>query len=533
MESGRQSRPGFALLLVCLGMAALLAPAGLRSAERPGTRAPVVAGSFYPADPKELAQTVDALLAGAGSPPTPVPVVALIAPHAGYPYSGPVAARSFALLKGRHFERVVVIAPSHFQGFAFTSVYDGEAYATPLGAIPVDKAFAAKLAGMSPSIRLSPRGHTPAGEQGEHALEVELPFLQRTLGQFKLVPIVMGEPSYQSSRALGVALAKLIQGPETLIVASSDLSHYHTADQAGVLDRKTLQAIEDWDTLSLSGNFQTRVWEACGGAPIVAAMIAAQRLGASEAKVLKYAHSGDVTGDRSRVVGYSAVALLRAPRATAPPVARFALNDRDRRELLRIARQAAETAVKDKKLYEPPAPASAALLRERGAFVTLRKQGELRGCIGYTAAVKPLYLTVRDVATYAALRDPRFPSVTPGELGQLEYEVSVLSAFRQVLDVKQIQVGRDGLLLRKGEREGILLPQVPTEQNWDRNTFLEQASIKAGLPRRAWRDEDTDIFAFTALVFGEAKGPGPVMPEPPSARPPAQPRPPGTDSFPR
>ena len=152
---------------------------------------------------------------------------------------------------------------------------------------------------MGPLIKLSSRGHTPTPQGAEHALEVELPCLQRVLGDFQLVPVVMGDQSYESSRALGVALAKLIQGGDTLIVASSDLSHYHPYDEAVRIDHKTLNALQDWDYLSMSRNFETRVWEACGGGPIVAAMIAAERLGANQAEVLKYANSGDITGDRS------------------------------------------------------------------------------------------------------------------------------------------------------------------------------------------------------------------------------------------
>ncbi|HXZ28880.1 MAG TPA: AmmeMemoRadiSam system protein B [Terriglobales bacterium] len=533
MDRGGKSKP---LLLLAAGLVAgalLLVPSSLRPADKEEVRQPAVAGNFYPADPKELERTIDGLLASAGAPTTQEPVVALIAPHAGYQYSGPVAAHSYALLKGRKFERVVVIAPSHFEAFDFTSVYEGDSYVTPLGAIPVDKAFAAKLASLAPGIRLSQRGHTPAGPQGEHALEVQLPFLQRTLGQFKLVPIVMGDQSWESSRALGVALAKLIPGTDTLIVASSDLTHYRSADEVSRIDHHTLQAIEDWDTLSLSRNFQSGVWEACGGAPIVAAMIAAQRLGANQAKVLKYANTGDVTGDRSRVVGYGAVALLRVPRSGSTTEVRFSLSDRDKEELLRIARLSAETAVRTRKLYEPPVPASAALLQERGAFVTLREKGELRGCIGYVSAVKPLYLTVRDVAALAALRDSRFPPVTPGELGLLEYEVSVISPFHQVLDVRQIKVGRDGLMILKGGQDGILLPQVARDENWDRNTFLEQVGVKAGLPPRTWKDEDADLFAFTALVFAEPKAPEAFTPQPPFPGRPEQPTPPGRDSTPR
>ncbi|HVP53206.1 MAG TPA: AmmeMemoRadiSam system protein B [Terriglobales bacterium] len=471
--------------------------------DKPVVRQPLVAGAFYPADPKELQTMVDELLARAAPPAINDPIVALIAPHAGYPYSGGVAAHSYALLKGRKFERVVVIAPSHFDGFPFVSVYDGEAYATPLGTIPVDKAFAAKLAGSSPLIRLSSRGHSSMGSQAEHALEVELPFLQRALGQFNLVPVIMGEQSYEASRALGVQLAKLIQGPGTLIVASSDLSHYHPYDEATSLDRKTLTAVEEWDYLSLLQNLEQRTWEACGGGPIAAAMIAAERLGANRARLLKYANSGDTTGDRSRVVGYGALALVREPPSRGGPGEPVSLSGHDKDELLILARKSAETAVREGKLYQPPVPSSPALLQDRGAFVTIRRKGELRGCIGYTAPVKPLYLGVRDVAAFAAVRDPRFAPVGTRELGDLDYEVSVLSPFRHLRDVNQIQIGRHGLLIKKGKYEGILLPQVPVEERWDRKTFLREIGLKAGLPPTAWQDEEADLFTFSALVFAE------------------------------
>ena len=154
---------------------------------------------------------IDDMLAHAAPPPVDGPILAAVAPHAGYPYSGPVAAWTYAALKGHKYARVVVIAPSHYVGFDFTSVYDGDAYETPLGSIPVDKEFARQLTKMSSTIRLSEQGHTPTSAGGEHAIEVELPWLQKVLGSFELVPIVMGDQSYESSRALGVALAKMIQ----------------------------------------------------------------------------------------------------------------------------------------------------------------------------------------------------------------------------------------------------------------------------------------------------------------------------------
>ena len=489
-------------------------------------RQPGVAGSFYPADPKALTAMIDDMLAHAAlsQPPIGDPIIAVVAPHAGYQYSGPVAAYTYAALKGRKFSRVVVIAPSHFEAFDFTSVYDGDAYATPLGSVRVDKAFAAQLAKMSPTIQLSSRGHTPTKEGAEHAIEVELPWLQRVLGDFALVPIVMGNQSYENSRALGVALAKLIQGQDTLILASSDLSHYHPYDEAVKIDHKTLNALQEWDYFSMSQNFQERVWEACGGAPIVAAMIAAERMGANEARVLKYANTGDVTGDHSRVVGYSADVFLKTPggKLIKRP---FSLNVHERSELLALARKSVEHAVREGKLYDADASSSELLNQERGAFVTLKESGELRGCIGYTSSLKPLYLTVRDTATYAALRDPRFPPVSASELPKLEYEISVLSPLRRVLDVRQVKVGQHGLLMKDDTHEGILLPQVPVEEKWDRQKFLEETCAKAGMRAGCWKDENTDIFQFTAVVFGDTPS---QTPTPETFSPPGLPARPGT-----
>ena len=169
-----------------------------------------------------------------------------------------------------------------------------------------------------------------------------------------------------------------------------------------------------------------------------------------------------------------------------------------------IARKSVETAVREGKLFQCSPGGFEALAQDRGAFVTLKKKGELRGCIGSIAPTQPLCMTVRDVAAHAALRDFRFPSVAPAELGDLEYEVSVLSPLHRVTDWKQIQVGRDGLIVKNGRNEGVLLPQVATEFHLNRNSFLDETCVKAGLEPRCWQNEDTDVFAFTALVFPQS-----------------------------
>lgn len=499
-----------------LGGFLLVRGGSIGTGEAQKVRPPAVAGSFYPADPAELGKMVDGFLAQATSPPLK-DVVALVAPHAGYIYSGAVAAYSYASLKGRKVSRVVVIAPSHYESFDFSAVYDGAAYSTPLGRVPVDRVFAAKLAKMSPLIKLSDTGHGPR----EHSLEVQLPFLQRVLGDFELVPIIMGGQSYDASRALGLALAKLVRGTDTLIVASSDLSHYHPYADAVNLDHKTLHAIEEWDYLNMSRNFGLRVWEACGGGPIVATMIAAETLGSTKAQVLKYANSGDTTDDRSRVVGYSAVALIKEPprASTSTGEKVFSLTRREEDALLAIARKSVETAVREHKLYESSPAGLDALSEERGVFVTITIHGRLRGCIGYVSPIKPLYVGVRDAAAHAALNDPRFRPVTSAELGDLEYEISVLSGMRRVLDIHEIHVGRDGLLVRNGNDEGLLLPQVAVDEGFDRVTFVEQTCRKAGLPNDAWLRAETDIFRFTAFVFGHHKATEAFIPRQPLAEP--------------
>ena len=468
-------------------------------------RQPAVAGAFYPGDATELAETVDRFLNEAQPPEIKGDLIGLIAPHAGYVYSGHVAAFGYHLLKDKPIERVVVISPSHVIAFQGSAVYDGDAYRTPLGTISVDKEFCRRLVDQDLTINLSDLGHeTQRSGRMEHALEVQLPFLQRALDDFLLVPIVMGEQDYETCRELGIALAKLIQDKKTIIVASSDLSHFHSYDEAVHLDKKIIHAVSEWDHINLSRNLNRRIWEACGGGPIVATMIAAEELGANQARIIKYANSGDVAiGDKNSVVGYMSAVFYRDKSAASSLNFDFQLDKKEQHHLLSIARNSVETAVKDGKLYECSSGNFAQLENDRGAFVTLTEQGRLRGCIGYISASQPLWETVRSAAISAALKDTRFQPVSKRELQDLEYEISVLSPFHRITDTEHIQVGRHGLMIKKGQYEGLLLPQVAIDNNWDRLTFLEQTCRKAGLATDAWKDEDSDIFIFSAFVFGE------------------------------
>ncbi|MFH1761589.1 MAG: AmmeMemoRadiSam system protein B, partial [bacterium] len=424
-------------------------------------RPPSAAGTFYPGSPDELRSMINIMLEKAPDTPLDGKLVAVIAPHAGYIYSGQVAANTYKLLKNKKFDIVCVVAPSHRDAFRGVSVYPGDGYQTPLGVLEIDKKLAKKLTDISPITNFSQQGH-----QAEHSLEVQLPFLQVLLGNFKLLPLVMGDQNYNTVTNLGKALADVLKNENALIVASSDLSHYHTYDDAVKLGKKLLNAVKLYDYLLLSRHLATGECEACGGGPIISVMIAAQNLGANKARIISYGNSGDVTNDKSAVVGYMSSALVKSGDSSEN------LNAEDRKKLVEIAKTSVFNAVKGIKIPDFKV-SSESLKQQCGAFVTLNKNGELRGCIGYIIAEKPLYQTVEEVAVSASLRDPRFPPVSEKELNDLSFEVSVLTPFRLITDINEIEVGKHGLFVIKGTNQGVLLPQVASQYHWDKNTFLE------------------------------------------------------------
>jgi AmmeMemoRadiSam system protein B/AmmeMemoRadiSam system protein A len=477
------------------------------------TRKPVVANQFYPGDPVALTKEITAFFNKAKKEPIGGKVVALIAPHAGYMYSGQVAAHSFKLLEGLSFETVVVISPSHIAYFPGASVYNGGAYETPLGLIPVDTTMAGKIAGADKRVFLSTQGHGFVGGRGEHALEVELPFLQLVLGKFKLVPVVMGDQDWATCEALAQALTEALKGQNALIVASTDLSHFHPYHEAVRLDNMVLEHVNAFDPEGLFKDLAAGACEACGGSPMVATMLAAKGLGADNSKVLKYANSGDVTGDRSGVVGYMAAVIYdsksnpdsREKSEKVKAEKETGLSQEDKKTLMQIARATIEHRVKGEQ--PPDFEVDSPILKEkRGAFVTIHKHGQLRGCIGYIEAIKPLYITIREMAEAAALHDHRFPPVSPEELPSLDLEISVLTPLRRIKSIEEIEIGRHGILLKKGYHQGVFLPQVATEQGWDRITFLNQICYKAGIPDiNCWKEEDAEIYIYSAEVFEEKK----------------------------
>jgi MEMO1 family protein len=465
-------------------------------------REPAVAGTFYPEKPDILSRDVKRYLDNAKKEKIEGEIIALVSPHAGYVYSGQVAAYAFKLVEGKTFDSVVLVAPSHRVLFKGSSVYGRGGYRTPLGVVPIDEEFSKRMMERRKEIQFLPEAHAQ-----EHSLEVQIPFLQVVLKSFRLIPIVM-EPywSWETCQHLAQAIAETVRGKNVLLIASSDLSHFHSYEKAVQLDKVVLNHIEHFDPAALSRDLGSGRCEACGGGPIISIMLAAKALGANKGKALKYLNSGDVTGDRGRVVGYGAGVFYKSVwgtermREEKKVGVDLGLSEEDKKTLHQIAKTVIEDKVKGK--VAPEFKIDSPLLKEnRGAFVTINKKGQLRGCIGYIEGRGPLHKTIEEMAEAAAFRDPRFPPVKEKELPELEIEISVLTPLKKITEVNEIEVGKHGIYIKKGWFSGLLLPQVATDYGWDRQTFLEHTCQKAGLPSNAWKEKDAEIYIFSADIF--------------------------------
>ena len=455
------------------------------------TRPAAVAGTFYPADPQVLQRTVDALFAAARTRTGVAarPPKALIAPHAGYVYSGPVAASAYAsiaALRGR-ISRVVLMGPCHRVAVRGLALPGADAFATPLGQVEIDVDSVRSLAAL-PQVVVSAAAHAQ-----EHCLEVHLPFLQRLLGDFRLVPLLVGDATPDE---VSQVLDLVWGGSETLVIISSDLSHYLDYNTAQRTDRQTVERM-----LALHAPINHA--QACGATPVNGLIEVARRRGLTP-HFLALCNSGDTAGDKNRVVGYASIAFLEP--VSAPPERKDAGGDHGE-VLLSIARGAIGRA------FGIDTGAGAAgdhpFLREHGAsFVTLKHHGALRGCIGSLVAHRPLQDDVSNNARAAAFSDPRFKPLSHTEFERIRVEVSLLSAatpleFRDEADVlQQLRPDLDGIVLEYGAHRATFLPQVWESLPHPRE-FLAQLKNKARLPRDFWAD-GIRISRYTVDKWAEA-----------------------------
>ncbi|MBD3239189.1 MAG: AmmeMemoRadiSam system protein B [Chitinivibrionales bacterium] len=465
-------------------------------------REPAVAGQFYPAGGKALRSQVEEFVADGTRLETPARMI--ISPHAGYVFSGPLAGKAFATVD-RSVETVILLGPSHRALFEGVSIPDVEQYETPLGLAPLDSKIVAAL-----------RKHAivqsvPAAHASEHCLEVQIPFVQTLLPEAKIVPIIMG----RAAPAEVAAIIEPLVDERTLVVASSDFSHYHDSRTAKELDKQSVQTI-------LEGNIDGPI-DGCGEMPIRVLMHIARSRGL-EPVLLDARNSHEVApqyGGSGRVVGYAAIVYVeKNGKASAADENHGATEASDEASsgseaidgdvkayLLRLARASLEAAVRGD---TPPKPddAPSYTTDNRGCFVTLTKSGVLRGCIGYIEPIKPLCQAVIDNARSAALNDPRFPPVRPGELGDITVEVSVLTEpqplpFESPSDLlRKLEPGRDGVILQKGFHRSTFLPQV-WDQLPDREQFLSRLAMKGGMAADGWKK--AEVLTYRAIHFEEGE----------------------------
>jgi AmmeMemoRadiSam system protein B/AmmeMemoRadiSam system protein A len=433
----------------------------------PDVRPAAVAGLFYPDEPRALAEAVAGYLEDAPeAPPAPGFPKAIIVPHAGYVYSGPVAASAYDLLHPARgvVRRVVLLGPCHRVAVRGLALPAARAFDTPLGRVPVDEQAARGIRDL-PQVVISAATHAQ-----EHALEVQLPFLQRVLGEFSLVPLVVGSATPEQ---VAEVLERLWGGPETLIVISSDLSHYHAYEEARRIDGATVRAILGFDC-AISHE------QACGATPVSGALIAAKRKGLTP-RLIDLRNSGDTAGGRDQVVGYASFALEAGGAGYGAGHGRT---------LLSIARASIEESLEGSPGM-PPAE-EPWLLERRATFVTLQQDGRLRGCIGSLEAHRPLAEDVAASARAAAFNDPRFRTLASAELARTEIEVSLLSAAKRILFeshadlIAQLRPGVDGVILEEidTDRRATFLPQV-WEGLPDPEQFLAHLRQKAGIAHNA------------------------------------------------
>ncbi len=466
-------------------------------------RDPAVAGAFYPGDPEALSRLVDDLLAGARTQLEPDrELKALACPHAGYPFSGTVAAEAFACLKGRDVHTVVLVGPDHYVGFEGIAIYPAGVFRTPLGDVDVDEELAALFLEAGSGMRAAPEAH-----RREHCLEVQLPFLQRVLPGVRIVPVLMGFRSRTNVELMANVLSRALDNPKVVLIASTDLSHYHPREVARKLDGRVTELVRAFAPTSLWEDLREGRVEACGGDSLVAVMLGAGIAGAEGSRVLRYGDSGDAAGATGSVVGYLSAAFYRGmpPQKVEFSAHAAAVTPSEADTLLRLAYEAARSA------EDAPLPVlelrriTDNLRRPGRAFVTLRRGPELRGCIGSLEARHPRWRAVALAARSAAHADPRFEPVAPEEMDDMSVEVSLLEDPRRAASPEEVVPGRHGVIVSLGGRRGLLLPQVAEEYGWTRETLLEQACIKAGLPTDAWR-KGARIEVFGAQVFHAGPG---------------------------
>ncbi len=453
------------------------------------------AGQFYPQEKKELSVMVEGFLQKAEPKSVAGDIFMLISPHAGYGYSGQTAGFGYKLIKDKPYKTVIILGTSHHKLFNGGAVYASGAFVTSLGKLDIDEEFVKKIIGKDPELFID-----ESAFNNEHSVEVQLPFLQEVLLGVKIVPVIVGDCSLDSCKKIASIFKDAIgDRRDILVVVSTDLYHGYDFEETDRVDAVTLDLIKKVDYEGLYYALRDEKAGACGGMATVIALDLAKEEGYRNVEVLNHTNSAVVTGKKVKgdwTVGYASCVIFN-------PKGESMLNIQQKEKLLKIARDSIQSYLQTGKKLQVR-ETDPVLNQKMGAFVTLNKHKELRGCIGNLVGSQPLYLTVRDMAVEAAVDDPRFSPLSLPELNDVEIEISALSVLEKVPSAEKIELGKHGVLVKRGVNSGVFLPQVATETGWSKEEFLNNlCAHKAGLPADAWKDKNTELFVFNAEVFSE------------------------------
>ncbi len=459
---------------------------------------PDVAGKFYPATKNELLKLFKNYEKNFPSKNLNLQIKIAISPHAGYIYSGKTAYFTYnqlRFLKGK-IKNIIIIAPTHFYIFEGFALWKEGVFKTPIGDLEVNSKISKEI------VKKIKNAHFHSEYfRNEHAIETQLPFIKYFLGNVKIVPIIIGKNSKSQLQNISNFLSKFLKKNDTIMIISTDMSHYHKKNEANRIDEKAIKIIASIKPETFYRNAALKRIELCGWRGVYIGMKIAKKMGL-KFKKLHYEDSSETTGNNNFVVGYLSAVFYKNSSKENENKRFLILKESSKKKLLEIARISIENylnrgVLPEIKIKNPE------LKKPYGVFVTIKKYNKLRGCIGILKPIYPLYIAVEKASIESAFNDPRFPPLKENELKKIKIEISVLSKFYKVNSIKEIKVGRDGLLIVNPNGSGLLLPQVAKEYGWNKFEFLKHTCIKAGLKPDCWKRKETTIYRFEAIIFGE------------------------------
>lgn len=476
-------------------------------------RQPVAAGRFYPASEQTLTEEVTQLFEKASAPPVKLNIRAVISPHAGYIFSGKIAAEAFKSIdRNSRFRNIFVIGSSHIMAFDGASVYNTGDFITPLGKLTVNKEIANKLIDENRLFKFPVNAHMQ-----EHSIEVQLPLIQYYFKEVPdIVPIIIGTNNINNIRKIAEILKPWFNR-ENLFVISSDFSHYPQYEAAIEVDRATANSIIAGDPQGFldvlkknsQKNYPGLATSMCGWTSGLLLMYLAEGNPDLEFRKIDYCNSGDSSyGGKDEVVGYNAIVLAEKKSATNPAKGlkdEITFTEEEKEKLISMARNNIKSLLYDKKRVAVDNKNIPEVFKKPfGAFVTLKIDGSLRGCIGRFISSDPLYEVVLQSSQSSAFEDPRFIPLTKEELPKTDIEITVLGPLIRINDIKDIELGRHGIYIKKDFRSGTMLPQVAIENKWSVEEFLGYTSRdKAGIGWFGWKD--ADIYIYEGIILEETK----------------------------